>query len=93
MTIVPTWKLRARFAAALSSMYAQEVPAYGDLVEVSASVNRDVLARQGDSAEQLGSIERVTAERHGAIRVGTPAGAGAGSANLRRARDVPGRLL
>lgn len=68
---VPTWQLRARFAAELSAMYAREVPAYTTLVEVSAQVNRDHLAAHPD-AERLGSLERVTAERHGAIRVGTP---------------------
>jgi uncharacterized glyoxalase superfamily metalloenzyme YdcJ len=31
-----------------------------------------VLEREGSAAERLGSIARVTAERHGAIRVGTP---------------------
>jgi uncharacterized glyoxalase superfamily metalloenzyme YdcJ len=72
MSTVPTWQLRARFAAALSAMYAKEVPAYGTLVEVSAEVNRDVMARAGHIAERLGSLDRVTAERHGAIRVGTP---------------------
>ena len=49
-----TWRLRERFAAGLSAMYAHEVPAYSTLVEVSTEVNRDY------------------AERHGAIRVGTP---------------------
>ena len=58
---VETWELRARFAAALSRMYGAEVPAYTTLVEVSAEVNRD-----------LGASGRVTAERHGAIRVGSP---------------------
>ncbi|HEU4912018.1 MAG TPA: DUF1338 domain-containing protein, partial [Actinomycetes bacterium] len=52
-------------------MYGGEVPAYTTLVEVAHSVNQDVLAAQGREAERLGSIERVTAERHGAIRVGT----------------------
>jgi uncharacterized glyoxalase superfamily metalloenzyme YdcJ len=56
---VETWELRAKFAAALSRMYAAEVPAYTTLVEVSAGVNRE-----------LGGSQRVTAERHGAIRVG-----------------------
>jgi uncharacterized glyoxalase superfamily metalloenzyme YdcJ len=68
---VEIWQLRARFAAALSAMYGTEVPAYTTLVEVSAAVNRDYLAAH-PQAERLGSIERVTAERHGAIRVGTP---------------------
>jgi uncharacterized glyoxalase superfamily metalloenzyme YdcJ len=48
------------------------VPAYTTLVEVAAEVNADVLRRDGAAAQRLGSIERVTAERHGAIRVGTP---------------------
>ncbi len=64
--------LRARFAAALSALYGTEVPAYTTLVEVSEEVNAEVLERLGDAAERLGTIERVTAERHGAIRVGTP---------------------
>jgi uncharacterized glyoxalase superfamily metalloenzyme YdcJ len=69
---VETWQLRAKFAAALSAMYGAEVPAYTALVEVSAQVNRDCLASH-PGAERLGSLARVTAERHGAIRVGSPA--------------------
>ena len=67
-----TWQLRARFAAGLSAMYAGEVPAYATLVEVTGQVNADHVARHHD-AERLGSVGRVTAERHGAIRVGSPA--------------------
>lgn len=63
--------LRARFARALSDLYATEVPAYGTLVEVAGEVNAEVMAADPVAAQQLGSIERVTAERHGAIRVGT----------------------
>lgn len=65
-----TWRLRAQFAAALSRMYALEVPAYGTLVSVATEVNRDHVAVT-DGAERLGSLQRVTAERHGAIRVGS----------------------
>ena len=65
---VQTWELRAAFAAALSRMYGTEVPAYTTLVDVTTAVNRDC-ATDG----RLGSIDRVTAERHGAIRVGSPA--------------------
>jgi uncharacterized glyoxalase superfamily metalloenzyme YdcJ len=57
---VETWQLRAKFAAALSRLYGAEVPAYNTLVDVSAEVNRE-----------LGASDRVTAERHGAIRVGS----------------------
>ncbi len=69
---LPTWQLRASFAAGLSAMYAREVPAYAKLVEVSEQVNSDYVRRHRD-AERLGSVQRVTAERHGAIRVGSPA--------------------
>ena len=64
--IVQTWALRARFAAALSQMYGTEVPAYTTLVEVSTAVNRDCV-----DDGRFGSLDRVTAERHGAIRVGS----------------------
>ncbi|WP_189324284.1 2-oxoadipate dioxygenase/decarboxylase [Streptomyces flaveus] len=72
MSTTSQWQLRAAFAARLSEMYGQEVPAYTTLVDVSREVNEDVLREQGADAERLGSISRVTAERHGAIRVGTP---------------------
>jgi uncharacterized glyoxalase superfamily metalloenzyme YdcJ len=65
-------ELRTRFAARLSALYGIEVPAYTTLVEASQEVNTRVLEREGAGAERLGSIRRVTAERHGAIRVGTP---------------------
>jgi len=70
---VEQWELRAAFARSLSQMYGREVPAYTTLLRVSGEVNADVVARRGAEAERLGSIGRVTAERHGAIRVGTPA--------------------
>jgi uncharacterized glyoxalase superfamily metalloenzyme YdcJ len=54
-------------------MYAQEVPAYGTLVAVSRAVNADVAAALGADAERLGSLDRVTEERHGAVRVGSVA--------------------
>lgn len=65
-------QLRTRFAARLSTLYGAEVPAYATLVQVSHEVNQRVVAREGPDAERLGSIDRVTAERHGAIRVGSP---------------------
>lgn len=66
-------ELRASFARRLSAMYAQEVPAYGTLVRVSREVNADVAQSLGPAAERLGSLDRVTEERHGAIRVGSAA--------------------
>ncbi|MFJ9561419.1 2-oxoadipate dioxygenase/decarboxylase family protein [Streptomyces fuscichromogenes] len=72
MSTIGQWRLRAAFAVRLSEMYGREVPAYTTLVDVSREVNEDVLRTRGADAERLGSIGRVTAERHGAIRVGTP---------------------
>jgi len=72
MTDIQPWQLRAAFARSLSDMYGKEVPAYTSLLEVSHAVNSDVVATIGADAERLGSIDRVTAERHGAIRLGTP---------------------
>jgi uncharacterized glyoxalase superfamily metalloenzyme YdcJ len=72
MRRVETAELRSRFAQALSAMYGAEVPAYRTLVEVAAQVNRECLAARPD-ADRLGSAERVSAERHGAVRVGTAA--------------------
>jgi len=64
-------ELRARFARALSELYGTEVPAYTTLVQACEQINAGVLDRLGTEAERLGTIDRVTAERHGAIRVGT----------------------
>lgn len=69
--IVPQWQLRAEFAVSLAALYGNEVPAYNTLVDVSREVNEHFITQNGASAERLGSIERVTAERHGAIRVGS----------------------
>ncbi len=54
--------LRARFSEALSAMYREEVPLYGDLLALVARTNR--LAPGGADA-------RLEVERHGAIRLGT----------------------
>jgi uncharacterized glyoxalase superfamily metalloenzyme YdcJ len=69
---VGTTELRRRFAAALSALYATEVPAYATLVEVCQEVNSRFMGKHGLAAERFGTLERVTAERHGAIRVGSP---------------------
>lgn len=71
MTFQPAAVLRSRFAAALSEMYGREVPAYTTLVEVATEINTETASSTGGTG-RLGGIDRVTAERHGAIRVGTP---------------------
>jgi uncharacterized glyoxalase superfamily metalloenzyme YdcJ len=55
-------------------MYRTEVPAYGTLMEIVAKVNAETLA--ADPAlharlEETDTLERVSQERHGAIRLGT----------------------
>ena len=64
------WQLRAAFARRLSELYGREVPAYRTLLAVTREVNAGAVA--ADPALRLGSIERVTAERHGAVRLGSP---------------------
>jgi uncharacterized glyoxalase superfamily metalloenzyme YdcJ len=62
-------QLRAAFASSLSRLYASEVPLYSTLVRTTEQVNAEVLAADlaGDSTQ----LSRVSAERHGAIRLGT----------------------
>lgn len=67
-------QIRARFSAALSVMYRAEVPAYGTLLDLVAQVNAQVLQADPDLRRQLedsGTLDRVSVERHGAIRLGT----------------------
>ena len=68
--------IRHRFSLAMSKMYQKEVPLYSDLMALVAEVNDEVLAQQPEIAEQLkntGEIDRLSMERHGAIRLGTAA--------------------
>ncbi|MBV7435386.1 VOC family protein [Cardiobacteriaceae bacterium TAE3-ERU3] len=67
--------IRADFSAAMSKMYQQEVPLYGDLMDLVADVNTATLKAHPElqhQLEQTGEIERLDMERHGAIRVGKP---------------------
>lgn len=70
--LVTSTELRRRFAERLSTLYGREVPLYLTLLEESQRVNAAVLQQRGEAAERLGTLHRVTAERHGAIRLGTP---------------------
>ena len=66
--------IRARFSAAMSAMYREEVPAYGTLMALVAQVNAEVLERDPKLAADLAETDqlgRISEERHGAIRVGT----------------------
>lgn len=69
-------EIRARFSRAMSDMYQAEVPLYGTLLQLVADANKQALDQQPELARHLhqtGEIERLSMERHGAIRVGTPA--------------------
>jgi len=73
---VSTDEIRTRFSTAMSNMYGQEVPLYRDLLELVADVNAQTLQDNPQLQTQLnesGEILRLNLERHGAIRLGTPA--------------------
>ncbi|MEC5161673.1 putative glyoxalase superfamily metalloenzyme YdcJ [Janthinobacterium sp. CG_S6] len=88
---VSTDEIRSRFSKAMSDMYRQEVPQYGTLLELVTDVNAAVMQGNPGLAGQLaqsGELERLDVERHGAIRLGTPAEL----ANMRRIFGVMGML-
>ncbi|KAK1622622.1 hypothetical protein BDP81DRAFT_333802 [Colletotrichum phormii] len=73
--------LRTTFALAMSAMYKAEVPLYGDLIQIVQTINKESQTKKrhggpgghvSASATMEASIERLTLERHGAIRLGTP---------------------
>ncbi len=71
---INTDEIRARFSSAMSKMYRKEVPAYGTLLELVSDVNKDVLNRDKELKDALchtDNLERISEERHGAIRLGT----------------------
>ncbi|MBY3258809.1 VOC family protein [Rhizobium laguerreae] len=66
--------IRSAFSAAMSAMYRNEVPAYGTLMDLVARVNAEALAGQPQIKARLeatDSLDRISEERHGAIRLGT----------------------
>ncbi|MEW9838173.1 2-oxoadipate dioxygenase/decarboxylase HglS [Mesorhizobium marinum] len=68
--------IRDAFSAAMSAMYRQEVPAYGTLMELVADVNEATLRRDPTlraSLQATETLDRISQERHGAIRLGTEA--------------------
>lgn len=67
--------IRSDFSLAMSAMYRDEVPAYGTLMALVAKVNNATLAADQHLKERLeatDTLERISEERHGAIRLGTP---------------------
>ncbi len=67
--------IRSDFSLAMSAMYRDEVPAYGTLMSLVAKVNNATLVANQHLKERLeatDTLERISEERHGAIRLGTP---------------------
>ncbi len=66
-------EIRAKFSRAMSEMYRKEVPAYGTLLELVRDVNDRVLSEDPElkaKLEATDNLERISEERHGAIRLG-----------------------
>lgn len=66
--------IRAAFYEAMSNMYRNEVPLYGDLLDIVRDINARVLAEDPQLERDLRArdeFDRLSQERHGAIRVGT----------------------
>ncbi|TCM66499.1 putative glyoxalase superfamily metalloenzyme YdcJ [Acinetobacter calcoaceticus] len=66
--------IRSRFSALMSEMYQNEVPLYGDLMDLVKDINQITLEQQPNLQKQLqhtGELPRLSQERHGAIRLGT----------------------
>ncbi|TLD34286.1 hypothetical protein PspLS_00148 [Pyricularia sp. CBS 133598] len=63
-------ELRAAFAMAMSQMYKNEVPLYGDLMRIVQGVNKTVLEHSSDEPPSSDALDQLTMERHGAIRLG-----------------------
>ena len=67
--------IRNRFSTVMSQMYKNEVPLYGDLLDLVHGINDNVLSEANEIKEQLtqtGELTRLNMERHGAIRLGKP---------------------
>ncbi|MFK7901738.1 MAG: VOC family protein [Nitratireductor sp.] len=66
--------IRSDFSNAMSLMYRAEVPAYGDLISIVEQINKKTLNANHSADLHLNleeDIDRISQERHGAIRLGT----------------------
>ena len=74
-TFVSPEYIRNRFSKTMSDMYKNEVPLYGELLDLVQEINNNVISESKEIKEQLertGEITRLNMERHGAIRLGKP---------------------
>ncbi len=68
--------IRSRFSNAMSIMYKNEVPAYGTLLDLVSKTNKHVLSENSalkDKLQKTDNLDRISEERHGAIRLGSAA--------------------
>ena len=68
--------IRGMFSDAMSQMYREEVPLYADLLDIVLDANARFLAanpRFSANLDHYDDFHRIGQERHGAIRLGTPA--------------------
>lgn len=75
MSFISADEIRTKFSRAMSEMYKQEVPAYGTLLDIVKEVNQQTLDKNPAlkaKLEAVGNLDRITEERHGAIRLGKP---------------------
>lgn len=89
-------EIRQLFSAAMSAMYREEVPAYGELMGLVSDVNAQTLAQDPGlrtTLENSGELSRIDDERHGAIRLGTTRRTAYDPAVVRSHGHVSGRLL
>ncbi|ALM81981.1 VOC family protein [Bordetella sp. N] len=67
-------EIRSRFSRAMSEMYREEVPKYGTLIDLVEDINAACLQATPALRQRLerdGELDRLSVERHGAIRLGS----------------------
>lgn len=66
-------RFRTMLLDAMSEQFASEVPLYGENYEIIESHNRELAENDPSRLDELGlTMGRLTEERHGAIRLGSP---------------------
>ncbi len=74
-SFVSSNRVRDMFSKAMSTMYRNEVPQYGTLLDLVMKVNAETLKKHPKLQQELkeaDEFQRLDVERHGAIRLGTP---------------------
>ncbi|BBM87678.1 2-oxoadipate dioxygenase/decarboxylase family protein [Candidatus Uabimicrobium amorphum] len=69
---IPSWQIRAQFCKYLSDLYAKEVPLYNKLASMVRQINKEVIVKHPELGLNIRDVDVISAERHGAIRLGKP---------------------